>query len=224
MNIEDTFLKIKTPEINRPIGLNPDKNTKVAKVTETKEVDVAQIQNLRTEILTALGDKKVILDAVRKKVENATDAVGHPIEVGIKETVVMFNAFELPTTQSCEGHIDLETRSGPRQTMGPWVEIYPEEPTQEGWQNDDELRRKVEEESDRYLAKATTLLNEFYANREVFGDEKIGTEPMAYGFRVQSSGLEKLKNPNDKNQQEKGKIYQKEMERFTLFLKEKFLS
>lgn len=161
------------------------------------------------------------LDTIRKKLEKVTDVVGHPIEQGIKETVVMFNAFELPTTQSCEGHIDSHTEEY-HPAMAPWVEIYPEEPKQENWFDNDELRIKVETESDGYLAKVTSLLDEFYRNQKVPDDVKLTASPIAYGFRVQSSGLESLKDPGDENQREKAKRYKEEMERFTAFLRNKF--
>jgi hypothetical protein len=108
--------------------------------------------------------------------------------------------------------------------MAPWVEIYPEEPEQEDWIHDDELRKRVTEESRRYFSEIVHLLNEFYNGQEVPDDVKLTTGKIAYGFRVQSGGLESLTNPNDKDQREKAKQYQEEMKRFTLFLKAKFLN
>lgn len=169
----------------------------------------------------SLNLKEEKLKEIRKKLEKVTDTVGHPIEQGIKETVVMFNAFELPTTQSCEGHIDSHTEEY-SPAMAPWVEIYPEEPEQENWFDNDELRIKIETESDGYLAKVTSLLDEFYRNQKVPDDVRLMTSPIAYGFRVQSGGLESLKDPNDQNQREKSKRYKEEMERFTAFLRNKF--
>ncbi len=157
-----------------------------------------------------------------KEIEKITDGLGKGIEEGIEETVVAFNIHGIPTSQSCEGHVDLHTEDY-QPAMAPWVEIYPEEPEQEGWQHNDQLREKVEIESDRYLAKVTNFLREFYANQQVPADVKLVIDPIAYGFRVQSKGLEDLKDPNDKDQQEKAKKYKEEMERFTSFLKEKFL-
>lgn len=167
-------------------------------------------------------EKKEKLDVIRKELEKVTDALGHPIEQGILETTVMLNAFELLTTASCEGHIDSHTEEY-HPAMAPWVEIYPQEPEKEGWQYDDELRKKVEVESDEYLAKVMSLLDEFYLNHNVSPDIRLITDPIAYGFRVQSSGLENLKDPNDTNQQEKANKYKKEMEMFTEFLENKFL-
>ena len=167
-------------------------------------------------------NKEKKLDIIRKKVEKITDELGKPVEPGIKETVVMFNAFGLPTTGSCEGHIDSH-KEGYSPEMAPWIEILPQEPEQEDWKNDNKLREKVREENKKHLSKIVDLLNEFYKNQEVPDDIKLVIDHMDYGFKVQSSGLEGLKDPNDKGQQERAIEYKREMEKFTAFLKEKFL-
>lgn len=50
-------------------------------------------------------EKNLKLEEIRHEVENIGDRLGRPIDEGIKETVVMFKASELPTSDSCEGHI-----------------------------------------------------------------------------------------------------------------------
>ena len=52
------------------------------------------------------SEKQQRLDQIRAEVDNITDALGMPIDEGIKETVVYCLALDLPTTQSCEGHTD----------------------------------------------------------------------------------------------------------------------
>jgi len=50
------------------------------------------------------------------------DCLGHPIDPGIKETVIALNVLGLPTIASCEGHTD-------HGISAPWVEIaLPGEP------------------------------------------------------------------------------------------------
>lgn len=68
-------------------------------------------------------EKEAKLERIRKKVETWTDAEGLGIDKGIKETVVILNALDMPTVQSCEGHI----KEGGRPY--PWVRIEaPNEP------------------------------------------------------------------------------------------------
>jgi len=64
-------------------------------------------------------------EKIRHDVEQITDAMGKPIEAGIMETIVALNALGINTSQSCEGHEDIEGGS----RLWPWVEISaPDEP------------------------------------------------------------------------------------------------
>lgn len=169
--------------------------------------------------------QEIKLQALRQEIEGWKDRLEQGIDEGIKETVVMLNAFEFPTVQSCEGHIDPKIHTEEYSpAMAPWVMIYPQEPDQENWEDSDELRKKVTEESEKYLSKIVSLLDEFYNGQEVPNDVKLTTDQIAYGFRIQSGGMKSLENPNDKSQQEKAVRYKEEMKRFTEFLKSKFLS
>ncbi len=60
--------------------------------------------------------KEEKLEKIRADVEQWGDAAGRGIDEGIKETVIMFNALDLPTSESCEGHIE-------RGIPVPWVGI-----------------------------------------------------------------------------------------------------
>ncbi len=62
--------------------------------------------------------KEKHLEEIRSGLEKVTDAVGKPIDEGIKETIAVFNAIELPTYQPCEGHEN--TAEG---RPYPWVAI-----------------------------------------------------------------------------------------------------
>lgn len=175
---------------------------------------------------TELGEEKFEnhknWDELANKIEKSVDALNLGIDSGIKDSVIAFNAYGLPTSQSCEGHLDPEDGHNPY--LGPWVEVYPNEPKQEGWEYDDNLRDQVINESDKYLTKAKSLLDEFYTNREVANDVKLTTDQIAYGFRVQSSGLKALNNPTDQGQREKALGHKQEMREFTKFLKEKYFT
>jgi len=162
-------------------------------------------------------EKESLLNSIREKINQLTDKLNEPIDEGIKDAVVMLNAFGLNTSQSCEGHIEKDRISAP------WVEIYPKEPEKENWQDDEELREKVEKEALEQKLKTIKLLNEFYKNRKVDYDTMLSLDKIGYGFRLQSNGLEILKHLSKEEQLEKQKLYKKEMEEFSKFLKDKFL-
>ncbi len=178
--------------------------------------------NEQSEAKRVEQEKK--LQDIREVIEKTTDAIEHPIEAGIKDSVILLSAFGLRTSQSCGGHPD-EPRSEERApARAPWVEIYPKEPDQEAWYENEELRKEVEAESLGYRTKALNLFAEFYQDRAVPNEVRLGLSPIAYGFRIQSNGLDSLESLPDQQQTEKGQLYKKEMEDFTEFLKKKFLA
>ena len=61
-------------------------------------------------------NKEEKLARIREDIENWADMNGKGIDESIKETVIMLSALDMPTSQSCEGHIE----SG---TSAPWVGI-----------------------------------------------------------------------------------------------------
>ena len=68
--------------------------------------------------------KQQHLEQIRTEVNAITDALGVPIDEGIKETIVYCLALNLPTVQSCEGHAD----SG---RPWPWISFaVPHEPAE----------------------------------------------------------------------------------------------
>ncbi len=188
-------------------------------VRRNKKLVEEKAPRLSRELLKE-QEKGLELDALREKFEKVVDSKGEPIDRGIMETIVIFNAFGFPTSQSCEGHIDLH-QERPR-SMAPWVEIYPEESEQENWEKNRKLRNEVKAERDKYLSKMANLLYEFYADQNVSEDVRLTTSLSDHGFRVQSKGLNILLDPENKDQQERAKRYKWEMERFTLFLEGKF--
>jgi hypothetical protein len=179
--------------------------------------------NTKNQSEAKRAEKEKKLQDIREVIEKTTDAIGHPIEAGIKESVIILSAFGLRTSQSCGGHPD-EPRSEERApARAPWVEIYPKEPEQEDWYENEELRKEVETESLGYRTKTLNLLDEFYQGRTVPNDVMLGLSPIAYGFRIQSNGLDSLEGLPDQQRKEKEQLYKKEMEDFTDFLKGKFL-
>ena len=82
-------------------------------------------------IKTGLHNEKIAwLNKLRKKVDKITDALVMPVDEGIKEAVIMFNAVGLYTSASCDGHLD-------HGILAPWIDI--EAPTN---QKKDTLEKK----------------------------------------------------------------------------------
>lgn len=86
------------------------------------------------------------------------------IDEKIKPLVFELNRLKIPTSGSCEGHVD-------HGFPGPWVSIYvPEEKTRVG-----------------------TLLNEFYSNRDTNPDIRLSLMDGHGGFWIYSGGEKFLK-------------------------------
>ncbi|MCH7758945.1 hypothetical protein IID20_01135 [Patescibacteria group bacterium] len=60
--------------------------------------------------------KKIKWEKEEKEVDQFVDSLGEKVDEQIKEAIVAFNVMGLPTTASCEGHID-------RGMSAPWIEI-----------------------------------------------------------------------------------------------------
>ena len=65
-------------------------------------------------------EKQRRLDEARLEVEQIVDALGKPIDEGIKEGIVVLHASGINTTGSCEGHSD-------RGTGGPYIDVESKE-------------------------------------------------------------------------------------------------
>lgn len=157
------------------------------------------------------------LGEIRKRVEKIKDSLGEPIDEEIKETVVLFNAFNLRTYQSCGGHIKGE-REDREENSAPWIMVYPKEPTIEGWQNNEKLKEGVLKKESFFRKKTTALLDLFYKERKVSEDVKLELKGIGYGFKIQSQGAEDLETTQSDGTAEKVQQYRKEIEEFTSFL------
>lgn len=76
---------------------------------ETPHAD--SIESARAAKLKKLAEMRAFVDTL-------ADAVGNPLDEGIKETVAVLNAADIPTEQSCEGHDDPE-----QGRPYPWVRV-----------------------------------------------------------------------------------------------------
>jgi len=165
--------------------------------------------------------KEQKLEEIRNKFKRTTDSMELEIDPGIFEIVVLLNALDFPTSQSCEGHLEESQKRKP--TKAPWVEIYPEVPEEEKWFENEKLRSQIEKESLGYKKRILGYLQEFYQDRQISFDAMIGIKGIGYGFRLQSMGTEIMDLLPKEEQAEKQKLYREEMQKFTQFLKEKYL-
>lgn len=176
---------------------------------------------------------------IQKQIEKAVDAIGYPMDEGIKETVVAFNATGFPTSASCEGHLD-------HSLVYPWIDIMSTENTSLLQQKANELFKKARELDEKgntkesskiwghaHLAdkkahipilklseKFVTKLTDFYRQRNTPYDVRLTVHQFSDRLRVESIGgfLQEVRPLNEKKK--KLREYQKEMREFGEFLKE----
>ncbi|MBU3918948.1 hypothetical protein KKC63_03550 [Patescibacteria group bacterium] len=179
------------------------------------KADPVLCKESQDEVLTKDEQKEAQkkLVGIREKVDKITDKLGMPIEDSIKETVVMFNAFNIRTSQSCEGHAEEDQKSAP------WIMVQPRIPENEEWYEDKDTREKVIAQSRTMRKQLTDLLNLFYRERKTDFSDMLGFSEVAYGFKLQSNGAEVFKGLDVGEAQEKLLAYRKEMKDFTDFLK-----
>jgi hypothetical protein len=155
------------------------------------------------------------LKKVQKKVEKITERLGRPIEKGIKETVVMLNAFGIRTSGFCEGRFRKE------EAQAPWVEVESKISQIENWEENENLRERAKKQNAFFQRRMMNLLNLFYQERKVPFDQRLHLRKIGnYGaFRLESQGAYFLEKEMKK---EKFEQYKKEMKIFTDFLKEQY--
>lgn len=170
------------------------------------------------------SDKKRKWEQVRVDVDTIGDKLGLGIDEKIKDTVTAFKIHEFTTSQSCEGHVYEEETEDKHGLPFPWVEVYA--PAPEGWENDEDKKEAWRTVNLKQQQKMMALLAEFYQQREVPLDAHLSFSRMGIfgGFRVQSFGAELTSILSSEEQKQKLELYRKEMDDFTLFLKDKFFS
>ncbi len=83
-------------------------------------------------------------EANRRLVGNLTDKLGRPVDREIRETVVALLTYCLPTTGSCQGHLD-------SRSWAPWISVGHEEAPSE--QRLLEANRRVADKLDELLSR-----------------------------------------------------------------------
>ncbi len=86
------------------------------------------------------NEKENKLQTMRQKVESWGDSLGSGIDNEIKETVVLFNVMDIPTSSSCGGHFENGEEHG---YFVPWVEVSALNEPKWRFENDEEIYKKV---------------------------------------------------------------------------------
>lgn len=157
------------------------------------------------------------------------------IDKKIKKPVSYLNFLGIPTTGSCEGHVD-------HGSPAPWIKVtVPHEPLTS--RQNTATYRRWQNKNKKLWQKASGFLNDFYKNRNVPYDARLVVETANSGFWIHNGGkdyirwrklvnenakrTQKIKQKIDKKEQayrsKKLSIYQKEFELFAKFLKKKIL-
>lgn len=192
-----------------------------------------------------IADKEDYWKAADQGMDDVGDALGKEIDPGIRKTVVAFNVIGLPPSMSCEGHLSWGCPH-------PWVDIAePNEPKRFKGGSAEKMKEETDEYKKWIAANkelremAERLLDEFYKDRKVQKEVKIGIENRAAGrFRIQNGdsvflgekeyGTKKKKQSKlakDLTAEERKKLkeeylpdLQREMDDFAEFIKQKFLN
>lgn len=184
-------------------------------------------------------------DMLTEKFSKTTDGLGHPIDRGILETVVVLNALDLPTNGSCEGHINWGL-------AGPWVDIEAEETKlikrllvqnrrrsdeiekkerekvepkvlEKDWEEYHRINAEIRKPSLLLAKKLLVLLGEYYRDLPGVIDKHLVVARFGRSTnRLECQGLMIQEVNSGETQKLKLEEYQEEMRNFTAFLKKKF--
>jgi len=170
---------------------------------------------------TGKQKKEEKLNSIRQNVESWTDIKEYGIDQGIKETVVILNALDIPTSQSCEGHFQ-------EGTPNPWIMIKAvNEP-----KNIETIEyQQWDKENEKLHKKVLSLLEEFYQSKEADEDIRLKIDKIwKGGFRLYNGPDEEIAEEefNKLSDNKKSKLLlqiekrQDEIQAFTEFLKKKY--
>ena len=199
--------------------------------SEIKKADQIKLDRVRAEIglpgsnqvseqSAEKSEAQILWDQKAARVEDIKDGLGLGPDDNIKEALIALAVHEVPTSGSCEGHI---TKKG-EEKQGepfPWIDIEVPEP--EGWEDSEKLQEGWKSENQGHRERMTGLLAEFYSNRDTSSDVHLDFQDRGiYGaFRMKSAGADLIDSLPEGEKAQKLKLYQKEMDDFTEFLKEK---
>lgn len=163
--------------------------------------------------------RQEVWDKLTLEVEQIADGLNHPVDKGIKDTIIAFKAYEIPTSGSCEGHTE-ENHGLPY----PWVDIEVDEP--KDWEEDEAKQKLWRNKNLLEQQKVINLLQEFYQDRNSPMEARLVFENFGiYGrFRIRSMGADVMDLLTEEELKAKSLLFQEEMKDFTEFLKNKFFT
>ena len=175
--------------------------------------------------------KSQVLDDLREHFKRVVDGIGTPIDQGILDTVVAFNAIGLYTTASCEGHID-------EGLAHPWIDISCEDAEKlagkiawklyEGKREEEETKRMMQQHRLCLLReeqKLVEFLDAFYQQHRFNYERHLSICRFSNGApRIQSYGADHQEFRDTHERAQKLKEYQQEMLRFAEFLRDRFFA
>ena len=167
-------------------------------------------------------------EAARQEVEQLVDRLGTPVDQGIRDSVVALRLLGLKTSMSCEGHLHAGMQA-------PWIDFNPQvskeirerEERALAERNHDQLnrlRREVNALVAKEWHKLLPLLDEFYRNRIVAYDRRLVLTCTGETTRLMSQGGEIQYGADEEIARGRLRAYRLEMDAFTRFLREKFLT
>lgn len=176
-------------------------------------------------------DKQGIWDALLDRASRTVDGLGMHIDKKVLETVTSLWVHSFSTTASCEGHLDWGVKA-------PWIHIGNQPSNQDlkpirgkSMLIADIFKKypKLAQIRDKNLISQRKLLNlltKFYSNQNTREDTRlILTHFGIYGVtRLTNQGVEIQEINSKHTQKSKLAIYQKEMQDFSKFLKNKYLT
>jgi hypothetical protein len=179
-----------------------------------------------------LIDRQKRLDEARAEVETIGDALGKPIDEGIKEGIAVFRALGINTTGSCEGHenwgtgapyIDIESKE--TEVLFKKIESLPkpEDPDAENPERDT-IRREILKKNLEERKKLIPLLDEFYRDRPTLYETRLHISGLGNGWgRLENQGVDFQDTETDMAKKKEAlSRFQYEMQEFLAFAKKKF--
>lgn len=163
-------------------------------------------------------NKERAWESFRLQVDLLKDKLGNPVDEKIKEVVVGLIVHDFPTFSSCEGHLDREP------VISPYVIVTTDE--FEGWKEDESIADEMASENLNHQRRAIELLSEFYEKHDSPYDSRLSLEKVGptSGFVLRNTGADVLEILPPAEQEEKLKLYRREMNDFAVFLKYKFFT
>ncbi len=167
-----------------------------------------------------------------RDIDQLADQLGLGVDEGIKETVAAFHVFEINTISSHEGKIDrypvpyIDVESAGIVELDRRLEGLEDKEDEESEQEAESIREEILRRNLAERMKIIPLLEEFYSERKVPYEVRLGIDSRARGWsRIQSQGAEFQEIESDEAaRKQRLRLFQEEMRAFTDFLKHKYFN